>query len=94
MNIFNRPKHKPAPDIEYRLAPFASVNGGAEEFAFMQTLENPVYSFRGPARIAGQFLVFGSGPARASLYPQGAPQGIPQVTGDFLFQNPSEIVRE
>jgi hypothetical protein len=71
---------------QHHVAPFARVNGGAEEFVFEMGFGLPLYSFRGDARLAGQFLPFGSGPTMVSLYPTGAPQGIPFVNGDFYTQ--------
>lgn len=70
----------------HRLAPFADVNGGAEEFVFETPFQNPVFLFRGPGRLAGSFLPSGSGYPEISLHPIGAPQGIPQVTGDIEGQ--------
>jgi hypothetical protein len=74
----------------HHLAPFAEVNGGAMEFVFDSPFSNPLYSFRGPARLAGEFHPFGSGPTRISLHPIGAPQGLPFVSGELYTQISAE----
>jgi hypothetical protein len=76
---FDRPNFDSGP-YSHRLAPAADINGGAEEFVFESPFQNPLYLFRGIARLAGQFLPFGAGPAIISLHPTGAPQGIPLLT--------------
>lgn len=89
-NIQNRPQ-TPRDYYTHRLAPFADVNGGAEEFVFEPATQNPLYSFRGPARLAGEFLPFGEIPPTISLHPTGAVQGLPFVTQDILIQESNEI---
>src|ERR1700740_2772952 len=74
----------------HRLAPAADINGGAEEFVFETPFYNPVYLFRGPGRLAGQFFVSEPSP-QVSLHPTGAPQGLPQVTGDIESQESNQI---
>jgi hypothetical protein len=69
----------------HTLAPFSRVNGGAEEFAFVMPTTLPLISFRGPARLAGQFNPFQPNPI-ISLNPIGAPQGLPFVNSDFYNQ--------
>lgn len=91
-NIRNRPQIEDF--YTHRLAPFADVNGGAEEFVFEAKYNNPLYSFRGPARLAGEFLPFGEIPPTISLHPTGAPQGLPVVTGDLVIQASNEINSE
>ena len=71
----------------HHLAPFADVNGGAEEFVFDTPFSNPLFSFRGPGRVAGEFRAFGSGPTLISLHPTGAPQGLPFENGNYYIQD-------
>lgn len=75
----------------HKLAPFAAVNGGAEEFAFLMPTTLPLISFRGPARLAGQFLPFSEEAPAVSLHPIGAPQGLPFVNQDIYTQESQEI---
>ena len=75
----------------HKLAPFAAVNGGAEEFAFLMPTTLPLISFRGPARLAGQFLPFSEEAPAVSLHPIGAPQGLPFVNQDIYT---SRITRD
>jgi hypothetical protein len=74
---------------EHKLAPFAAVNGGAEEFAFLMPTTLPLISFRGPARLAGQFLAYQPNPS-ISLHPIGAPQGLPFINSDLYIQDSQE----
>jgi hypothetical protein len=67
------------------LAPFSTVNGGAEEYAVRRG-QIPLINFRGPARIAGQFLAFNPD-VRISLHPTGAPQGLPFENGNLYIQD-------
>lgn len=69
----------------HELAPFAGVNGGAEEYAVVRG-QLPLISFRGPARIAGQFQAFNPD-VRISLRPTGAPQGLPFENGSIYIQD-------
>jgi hypothetical protein len=69
----------------HTLAPFSRVNGGAEEFAFVMPTTLPLISFRGAARVAGQFNPFQPNPI-ISLNPIGAPQGLPFVNNDIYIQ--------
>lgn len=70
----------------HTLAPFASVNGGAEEYAFERPTSLPLILWRGAARIAGQFLAFNPD-VRISLHPTGAPQGLPFENGSIYIQD-------
>ncbi len=83
MSLFNRPLFK-GPVYYHRLAPFAAVNGGAEEFVFLAPTTLPIVLFRGAARLAGQLLA--TERPMLSLHPTGAPQGLPQLTGSFYTQ--------
>lgn len=88
-HFFKRPKTAKAGGYPYQhsLAPFADVNGGAEEFAFEQTYANPLFSFRGIARLAGEFKGVASSSAPIiSLHPIGAPQGQPFINGEWYIQ--------
>jgi hypothetical protein len=69
----------------HELAPFADVNGGAEEYAVKRG-QIPLISWRGAARPAGQFLAFSSD-VRISLHPTGAPQGLPFENGNYYIQD-------
>ena len=70
----------------HRLAPFADVNGGAMEMVFETPFYNPLFSFRGPARVAGEFRPFGSGIPGISLHQLAAPQGVPFEVSEIYIQ--------
>lgn len=74
----------------HTLAPAADINGGAMEMSFLPAWANPLFSFRGIARLAGQFLPFGSGRPSLSLHPIQPKMGLPMVTGEFYFQAPDD----
>lgn len=74
----------------HRISPFADVNGGAETFVFETPFQNPLIVYRGPGRLAGQFLPFQAIP-EISLHPIGAPQGLPIVTRDIWQQESNQI---
>lgn len=73
----------------HKLAPFSRVNGGAEEFAFVMPTTLPLVSFRGAARLAGQFNVVEENPI-ISLHPIGAPQGLPFINNTLDIQDSEE----
>jgi hypothetical protein len=85
-----QPKTESGP-YRHHLAPFAVVNGGAMEFAFERPSTLPLFSFRGDARVAGEFKVFGAGAPIIELHPIGAPQGQPFINGMYHIQETEEI---
>lgn len=50
----------------------------------------PLISFRGAARLAGQFLPVSAEAPSISLHPVGAPQGLPFVNQDIYIQESQE----
>ncbi len=90
----NRPRFDSGP-YTHHLAPFADVNGGGMEFVFDSGLANPLFSFRGPARLAGEWKVVASGGEPViSLHPIGALQGQPFINGMYHIQDSQEVNKE
>ena len=79
----------------HHLAPFAEVNGGAMEFAFDTPFSNPLFSFRGVARLAHEFKVVASGGEPIiELHPIGAKQGQPFINGEWYIQDSQQVNTE
>jgi hypothetical protein len=87
----NKPVRHNSGVYQHKLAPFARVNGGAEEFAFVMPTTLPLISFRGSGRLAGQFEPFGSGEPIISLHPTGVPNTLPFLNNTILMQDSQEI---
>ena len=89
MSLFwkTRPKFDSGP-YTHHLASAAEINGGAMEFAFDSNMSLPLVSFRGAARLAGEFKAIRSGGEPIiSLHPIGAPQGQPFINGEWWIQD-------
>ncbi len=91
----HRPKFDSGP-YTHHLAPFADVNGGGMEFVFDSGLANPLFSFRGAARLTdGEFKIIASGGRPIiSLHATGALQGQPFINGMYHIQESQEVNQE